>query len=479
MTYPLKISHYAKSPFGIFILLTCTIAFTAFLGIASRPLSFLATLWIPNALLLGLFLRFPHLNQWPGWLGAFVGFMLADLLTGNNIFLTTALTFANLINVSVALALIKLFRLDHTKYNQGLTFFYLFIIISMSSLIGALFAILTVPHMPNTFMGAERLTTDFTMWWTGEIQNMVLILPIILSLPTSVRFNDFLHQKIPQIQQKPALTLPFIAVILCTCIGYYFSGPGALMFPIASMLWAALSYQLFTIALLNLLVCSLLFYSVTQFYLSFSAHDYLATTVSARIGMFMMALAPLTVGLINQNRTTLYKQLRQHVDFDALTQAMSRRNFMESAVSKLKLIQPQNRPFALLMIDLDYFKNVNDTYGHHVGDVTLQHFVKITQQTLRQNDLFGRLGGEEFAIFLADIQANDALKIAKRIQANLEQAPLILSDQSILCIRISIGLLHHTQADHNLEELLTYADQALYKAKALGRNQVYVTTLVN
>lgn len=479
MTYPLKMSHYAKTPFGIFMVMACVIAFSAFLGIASRPLSFLATLWIPNPLLLGLFLRFPHLNHWSGWLGAFIGFMLADLITGNNFFLTTALTLANLINVSVALLLIKLSRLDHTKYNQGLTFLYLFIIISISSFMSALFAILTVPYMPNTFMGLDRLSTEFTMWWTGEIQNMVLILPIILSFPTSIRFHDFLYQKVPQLEQKPVLILPFLTVVLCTCLGYYFSGPGALMFPIAAMLWAALTYQLFTIALINLLVCSLLFYSVTQFYLSFSTHDYLATTVSARIGMFMMALAPLTVALINQNRSTLYKQLRQHVDFDALTQAMSRRNFMESTVSKLKLIQPQKRPFALLMIDLDYFKNVNDTYGHHVGDVTLQHFVKITQQTLRQNDLFGRLGGEEFAIFLADIQPIDALKIAKRIQANLEQAPLILSDQSVLSIRISIGLLHHDQANHNLEELLTYADQALYKAKELGRNQVYMTTLVN
>lgn len=474
MLSPLVNQTYIKNPFAIFMALGIAMFATALLGINTRPVSFLATFWLPNPLLLGLLLRFPHFQKWYGWLGAFIGFMLADMIMGSPFALTLSLTLANLVNVSTALLFIKLTKLDYNRFNHGLTFFYLFLIITASSCLGALTAVLTVPYMPGTFMPLDRIHTEFIMWWSGEIQNMILILPIILTWPAFLNLKDSFLALFYKFKTTPKIILPALIIILSSCLGYYFSGPGALMFPVAGMLWAALTYQFFTITLINLVVCAALYHSVTQFYLGFSQHDYLDTTVSARIGIFMMALASLTVALISQNRSVLFNQLRHHVDYDTLTQAMSRRNFLDTTFNKLRLIRLKNSPFALLMIDLDYFKRINDTYGHHIGDVTLQHFVKITQQTLRQNDLFGRLGGEEFAIFLADIQPAEALKVAQRIQENLEHSPLVLPDQSILTIRVSIGLYHHTESNDNLEELLSYADQALYKAKELGRNQVYV-----
>ena len=439
----------------------------------------MAIFWLPNPLLLGFFLRFPHFRRWYGWLGAIVGYFAADLIAGTNFYLTSALTLANLMNVATALLLLKISQLDYNKFNHGLTFFFLFIIFAVSSGVGALTAVLTVPHTPDSFIPFDRIQQEFVMWWMGEIQNMVIILPIVLTCPSLSKFIALSPTQLSYLKQKPNIVLPILVITVSTIAAYHFNGPGALMFPVAGLLWAALSYHFFTITLINLVVCSTLFYSVNQFYLNLSEQDFLATTVSARIGVFMMALAPLTVALISHNRSTLFNQLRHHVDYDNLTQAMSRRNFLESTLNKLRTIKPQKKPFALLMIDLDFFKKINDNYGHPVGDATLQHFVKITQQTLREHDLFGRLGGEEFAIFLADIQPSEALRVAKRIQENLEKSPLILSDQSILVIRVSIGLLHHNESNDNLEELLGHADQALYKAKELGRNQVYVYNTLN
>lgn len=474
MLSPVNSQPLIKNPIAIFLLLAAIIFFSASFGIYTRPLSFMAMFWLPNPLLLGLFLRFPHFQTWYGWLGAFIGYLAADLLAGTNLPLTLALTFANLMNVMTAVLLLKITQLDYNRFNHGLTFFYLFIIFAISSCVGALSAILTVPYMPNSFIPIDRIQQEFIMWWTGEIQNMVMILPIILTWPVWYKIKDALPAHIDKLKQSPTITLPILIIILSTIAASYFDGPGAIMFPVAGLLWAALTYQFFTITLINLVVGSTLFYSINQFYLNLSPNDFLATTVSARIGIFMMALAPLTVALISHNRSTLFNQLRHHVDYDNLTQAMSRRNFLESTLNRLRLIKPHKKPFALLMIDLDYFKRVNDTYGHQIGDSTLQHFVKITQQTLRQQDLFGRLGGEEFAIFLGDIQPPEALKVAQRIQENLEKSPLILPDQTVLIIRVSIGLLHHNESNENLEELLGRADQALYKAKELGRNQVYV-----
>ena len=474
MLSPLANQNVIKNPAAIFALMTIAIFCAAFFSILTRPLSFMAIFWIPNAILFGLLLRFPHFQKWYGWLGAIVGYLMADLVNGTNLALTFALTTANLANVATAVALIHASKLDYNRFNHGLTFFYLFILIAISGFVGAVTAITLVPNMPNTFMPDKNLGQELVMWWTAEIQNMIMLLPVILTWPSLDTLKATLHTQFQKIQHNPRIALPLLVIILSTCMGYYFSGPGAMMFPVAGMLWAALTYHFFTITLINLVVCSALFFSVTQFYLGFSQHDYLDTTVSARIGVFMMALAPLTVALISQNRSNLFHQLQHHVNYDALTQAMSRRNFLDTTFKQLRLIRPKASPFALLMIDLDYFKKINDTHGHHIGDVTLQHFVKVTQQTLRQNDLFGRLGGEEFAIFLSEIQPTEALKVAQRIQENLEKSPLILSDQTILTIRVSIGLFHHTQSNDNLEELLSYADQALYKAKQLGRNQVYV-----
>ena len=109
-----------------FLILGFAMFILALLGILSRPFSFLASIWIANAALLGLLLRFPQLHNLGGIIGAFLGFMCADLLTKNTFELTFVLTISNLISALVTYYLILLFRLDFRNFNQGLTFLYLF-----------------------------------------------------------------------------------------------------------------------------------------------------------------------------------------------------------------------------------------------------------------------------------------------------------------------------------------------------------------
>lgn len=111
-----------------FLIVMLIITLCALAGILGRPLSFLAIFWPANAVLLGLFLRFSHLNNLGGWLGAFSGYMLADLSTGNTLQLTWLLTIANLLNPLVTLSLLKWLKINYQEFNKGLTFVYLFLI---------------------------------------------------------------------------------------------------------------------------------------------------------------------------------------------------------------------------------------------------------------------------------------------------------------------------------------------------------------
>lgn len=122
---------------------------------------------------------------------------------------------------------------------------------------------------------------------------------------------------------------------------------------------------------------------------------------------------------------------------------------------------------ALLFLDLDDFKKVNDSYGHQVGDEVLQYFAKLTQAVIRKNDILARYGGEEFVLFLPDANKKIAASIALRIHEGLSQP----KQTTIPVITVSIGVFVMQDTTQSLDILIKYADAALYEAKMLGKNQ--------
>jgi diguanylate cyclase (GGDEF)-like protein len=156
---------------------------------------------------------------------------------------------------------------------------------------------------------------------------------------------------------------------------------------------------------------------------------------------------------------------------DVLTGIWNRRAFLEYAPRRLSREAIDKHSVALIAFDLDQFKLINDTYGHLAGDRTLCSFCKIVTDALRPNDLFARIGGEEFACLLVDVSPADAVAIAERVRcrfANLD----IYSGQSLLRATVSSGLAMAEQQQPDLAALMSAADRALYRAKELGRNRV-------
>ncbi len=159
---------------------------------------------------------------------------------------------------------------------------------------------------------------------------------------------------------------------------------------------------------------------------------------------------------------------------DDLTGLINRRHFMDLAEAELRRAQRYNRPVAIAFADLDFFKNLNDTYGHHAGDVVLCAFAHLLSESVRQSDLVCRYGGEEFALLFPESTVDKAHLLVERFRERVADREFRLPDGARLRLTLSIGL---ADASHcAIEAALKRADLALYEAKRRGRNQVVVAT---
>jgi diguanylate cyclase (GGDEF)-like protein len=156
---------------------------------------------------------------------------------------------------------------------------------------------------------------------------------------------------------------------------------------------------------------------------------------------------------------------------DPLTGVANRRGFLQKGERLLVRTRFAHRPAALFLFDVDRFKSINDKFGHHVGDAVLTGFCQLATSLLRPNDLFGRVGGEEFASLLPNITRKDALLLAERLRAAFETASHKVATRSVTAT-VSVGVAISHDASSDLAALLDAADQALYRAKAMGRNRV-------
>jgi diguanylate cyclase len=165
------------------------------------------------------------------------------------------------------------------------------------------------------------------------------------------------------------------------------------------------------------------------------------------------------------------REIERLATTDALTGISNRRKWLEEATRVLARFLRTRQVFSVLYLDIDHFKKLNDTHGHAVGDVVLKHFAELVASHIRDLDLLGRFGGEEFVVLLPETNLENAKIIAGRIRAFTETSSLETQGKR-LRLSVSIGVAEVALEDGNIEEVLHRADKALYKAKALGRNRV-------
>ena len=176
---------------------------------------------------------------------------------------------------------------------------------------------------------------------------------------------------------------------------------------------------------------------------------------------------------ITINRAKVYSKVLQYATLDALTNLNNRRQFEVRLKQEIATTKRQNNPLCAMMIDIDFFKKVNDTYGHASGDAVLRTVALIIKEHLRESDIPSRYGGEEFAVLLPYTHISEAKIVGERLRKAVENTEIPI-DKKTINVTISMGLAEFDTKETG-EELFERADKALYEAKESGRNRVCIS----
>ena len=427
----------------------------ALAGILSRPLGDAAVFWPANALLLGMMLRDRRLARPACWVGAFLGYVAADRLTGGSWNLTLWATAANMAGCLTGYALFaRAYARDRGLRQLG-SFLQMLLSVAAAAGVAAGIAVFVAGHL----FGLQGLEGWFR-WFTGEILNYQTILPVVLTFPPLTRLRR-------QRRAAPAdwrLALPALALVAALAAGTLVGGPGVLGFAVPALLWCGLAYGLFTTAVLTFAFAMWTMLALAIGWTGMTiGGDLVHNLTSAFLGIALIALMPVTVASVTSSRNELMRRLERAATRDFLTDALNRSAFTVAARRLLA-----DTAVSVLMFDLDRFKRVNDTYGHAAGDKVLQAFARVVERNLREGDVFGRIGGEEFAVLLPCDLA-EAADVAERIRQAFAAERVTIESGEVLQATVSIGLAAGVA---DLDSLLGRADEALYRAKAAGRNRL-------
>lgn len=172
-----------------------------------------------------------------------------------------------------------------------------------------------------------------------------------------------------------------------------------------------------------------------------------------------------------QKSNELYEKYKETSQYDYLTNVLNRKYYESSVHHIIEKASKQKSSFSFIMVDIDHFKNINDTYGHGNGDLVLMELAKIMIEKVGKLGIIGRVGGEEFSVVLLKCSKNRAIELANDLRKEVEAHEIILDNNSTK-ITISIGIANYPETGKNLNQLIETADAALYDAKYSGRNKV-------
>lgn len=178
-----------------------------------------------------------------------------------------------------------------------------------------------------------------------------------------------------------------------------------------------------------------------------------------------------SLGIALKNHMDI-KRLKNDAAFDPLTNCYNRREFNRLLEHNIAQAHRHNKPMSLIMIDIDHFKRVNDTYGHPAGDKVLKTLVNIVRHRIRKGDYLARFGGEEFVVVLPETRMNSAIELAEQLRQRIAAERIPVEEETVLSITASLGVSSISSRSSSPQHLLKKADEMLYKAKIGGRDKV-------
>jgi diguanylate cyclase (GGDEF)-like protein len=487
-----------------------TVAFYggATLGVTQASLpEDLVVLWPPNGLALAAFLILP-LRFWPGLILAVLSAeILADLPTFP-FWASLAFGLVNILEITLAALLIRRVSTAAFSFNQlrNAGVFLLFGPL-LASAFAALFGAAVHVQLGRTDVSYLSL---WYMWWLSDALGLLILTPLVVAL---WRWLEQTHPQLPALRKSgEALLLWLIAAAVCMLgvqgvdDGYHYAPAWLTLLGVLAAIRLGVIGATLTVALISSITIALLVRGIQPFVVvspqqaAWLTQEYLALTAMVSVGLAILlqeireqgaALQTSKHHLLVQNQSLEARVLERTMALeeanlalqqandrlasslatDDLTGMASRRHFYSEAERELQRLRRDRMPACLIMIDLDHFKAINDSYGHEAGDLVLKTLQQPLLHALRPRDLHARLGGEEFVVLLSGLTIPQTLAIAERIRQAIQTLEILYHGRRIR-LTASLGVAGW-DGDCNLEELVQRADQALYTAKRKGRNRVH------
>lgn len=441
---------------AVMIFLLTTLFYS--IGAMLRLVEELSLFWPLNAVMAGVFARYTWLNRLHNYAICYVAMLVYDAMTTTWGATSLLINLSNMVFIlTVALLIVRDKRRPERRalpINALRLFNYCLLGALGCALVGAFASV-----------GMDDLTfwPLYADWFSEQFSTGVLILPCVLTLTWPRWAMPFRVEHL----------LPIAALVTSLIASASIGGAGSLLFPLPALIWCAVRYSLLTTALLTFLTGALEIILVANGTINIFVASPLEMPrmFSARLGIATMAICPIIVCVSVNAINTLMKQVSLRADFDFLTRVYSRSGLYEALGRERKT---EARHLTVMLLDIDYFKNINDSYGHECGDRVLTAFAQKIQQTVGQSGIVARMGGEEFAVVATTQDPHQGFILAERIRRAVEAHPFRWQQQTLF-LTVSIGLSSGTTQSWELTErfnkLLAEADEYLYQSKKAGRNR--------
>lgn len=424
-----------------------------------------ALFWPMNAVLTGLFIRHQTLQQ-PGYYGIFIfATLIVAMILGHRHLAGILIDISDIAFVTILCGLLRREKPTTEAYLK-ITIFRLYSYCLLTGLICSL---------PGAYFYALAHQSHFWQiypaWLSEEFTTSVLVLPVVLlcRVPRSL----------PPLQLSrivPVLLLAFSLTV--SIVTGTIGSMGTLSMILPALIWCAIVYSLPTTCLLTLLAGVIEVLLVDHKVSGSGLMGQISPIISARLGIASIAMSPMIVAVSVEAINTLVRQLSHQVRYDYLTRVHSRFGLYE----RLKELDDSGAiPLNVLVLDIDHFKNINDTWGHDCGDSVLTAFAVQVNSVVGQRGIVARLGGEEFAVIVAGQPGDAGLLLAEEIRQAVEKMQVAWGNRH-LSLTVSIGLSYGTAMRRNIvaifDKLLSEADGYLYQSKKMGRNRTSAPPLL-
>lgn len=438
---------------GLAVFLTCL------LGIATRLPGTLAVFWPANALLLGILLRSPRSANPATYAAAILGYLLADAVTGAAVTANALLTMCNVVGVAAGFTIYRCIGQQRPWLTRVQSLALLAAVVVTASAAAGV-----AGGFANAVLLGSPWEYGWRRWFSGEFLNYMAVMPAVLTAPTPEYLRRFRQRR--EVVDLVRRTMPAAALlVLCLILVWFVGGPGAITFAMPALILAALTTGVFATSLFILTTTVWMLVLTADGHLGDTSLGSMPVSLSISVGLSFLAIAPIAVACVTSERQRALAALRHAVAHDDLTGALRRDEFYRRVHSLAK--ESADRGPTILMMDLDHFKSLNDTFGHSAGDTALERFADDVRSHLGTGHLFARVGGEEFAVFIPEAHESDVFAIADSIR--LGQYHRATEQFSGHGVTVSIGI---ASGSDSLELLFDAADRALYDAKRQGRNRI-------